>query len=201
MTVNNKIIIGLTGTIASGKTTVSEFYRTLGAGIVDADIVSREVLLLDKVALKALQSEFPNCFGKNELLRAKLKAEVFNNCEKLNCLNAIMFPAIKRLCEKQIDECSAGIVLLVAPLLFESGFDKMADKIICVTCDSDTRIRRLTKRDSIDEALANKIIASQMGEEEKLEKSDFIISTEADSEVWKSYAKKVYDEIAVNLTK
>ncbi len=197
MIANDKLVVGLTGTIASGKTAVAEFYRSHGFDIVDADIVSREVLHTDKVALKALQSEFPDCFEKDELLRAKLKAKVFNDSEKLQTLNSIMFPAIERRCRQLIDECEGYYVMLVAPLLFESGFDKMVDKTICVVCSYETLIERLMRRDNIDKELAEKIIKSQMDQKVKAEKSDYLVLNDGSKRDMEIYACRVLRQISV----
>lgn len=195
MIANNKKVIGLTGTIASGKSTVADFYASLGIDIVDADVLSRYVLVDDMPTLTALKQHFPFAFDSSGLNRSLLKEKIFSNDDMLKTLNSIMFPAIKRLTIQEINKCKADKVLLVAPLLYESGFETMTHKVICVTCSYEETIRRVTARDGITKELADKIINAQMSDKEKLERADCHIDTSHGFDAWRQEAENIFNKL------
>lgn len=171
------MIIGLTGGIASGKTTVSKILKTKGFLIYDADEIAREISKEEEV-----KKELISYFGEQILDKAsnidrkKLKDIVFKDKEKLEELNRIIHPRVyvffKSIREK--NDYKKTIVFDV-PLLFESGIDKLCDKILLVLADRELKIKRIIKRDGISKELAEKIIGSQMSDDEKIKKADIII--------------------------
>ncbi|MDO4690858.1 MAG: dephospho-CoA kinase [Fusobacterium sp.] len=171
------MIIGLTGGIASGKTTVSKILKTKGFLIYDADEIAREISKEEEV-----KKELISYFGEQILDKAsnidrkKLKDIVFKDKEKLEELNRIIHPRVyvffKSIREK--NDYKKTIVFDV-PLLFESGIDKLCDKILLVLANRELKIKRIIKRDGISKELAEKIIGSQMSDDEKIKKADIII--------------------------
>lgn len=174
------MIIGLTGGIASGKSTVSKMLNEVGIPVVDADITAREVVEKGEPAL----GEIIELFGteilntEGSLDRKKLGAIVFNDEKKRLTLNDIVHPAIrKRMLEKveQLKQQGYETIVMDIPLLFESKLTYMVEKIIVVYVDLDLQKERLQKRDqfSEDEALAR--ISAQMSLREKIELADEVI--------------------------
>lgn len=165
-------IIGLTGGIASGKTTVARMLAELGAVIVDADQISREAVMPGSAALTALVEEFgPDILLPDGALdRARVARTVFRDPEARKRLEAILHPAIRQLAHKRLTELrEAGteVVLYVAPLLIEAGAVSIVDEIWVVHVEQATQISRLMARDGITEQEALQRIAAQMPMEEK----------------------------------
>lgn len=191
------MIIGLTGGIASGKSTVSKILKELGAIIVDADIKAKEISEREDVIIEA-----KNIFGNDiidnngKIDRAKLKEIVFSNKEKLKELNNLIHPKVVNEFKKIKESSNKNdIIIFDVPLLFETGMDKMCEKIILVFVDKDTQIKRMIERDNIDKKLAEKIINSQMSLEEKLKKSQIHIENNGTLEDLKKKAENIYREL------
>lgn len=175
-------LIGLTGTIASGKTTVSEYLIQKGYKIIDADKISHKVTNIGNRGYKAILKLFPQVIdAENNIDRKKLSGIVFSDKNQLQLLNETLHPIILDEIDNKIKESqSYHIVFLDAPLLFETGLDKKCDLVLLIAVDEQIQIQRLTKRDGIDIFTARKIIASQMGIEKRIEKSDVVIYNNED---------------------
>lgn len=189
-----KIVIGLTGGIASGKSVVSAYLEKKPfVTVIDADVISREVFSYPSTAQK-IAAAFPECVSDGVPDR-KLLRSVFSDENKTKTLNGIMHPAIIETCEKRIEEASSRIVVLVVPLLFETGMDKLCDLTIAVVCDRKVRIKRLTERDNIDEAMADNMINRQMSDVERIEKADYVLTNDGKREDLEAKADKILTEI------
>lgn len=168
------MIIGLTGSIASGKSLVSNYLKQKNYQIIDCDEISHYVLTIPSVIL-LLEKEFGKQIIIDGVVNRKLLAEiVFNDVEKKSQLELIVFPEILEEIKKQIKE-KKGIVFLDAPLLFEYNLEYLTEKIIVVKSDKEVQIQRLIKRDNINEEYALKKIQSQLPIEEKEKYANFII--------------------------
>ncbi len=175
-------VIGLTGGIASGKSTVSSILKSLGAVIIDADVVSREIMIKGTETYNILVS----VFGKEilrkdgEIDRRKLGNLVFADEEKLNKLNEITHPEIikriKDIIEEERKKGKEKAIVLDAALLIEMKLFNMVDEVWLVVVDKKTQIRRLMKRDNLSYKDALNRIKSQMSIEDKMKYADFIIN-------------------------
>lgn len=188
-------IIGLTGGIACGKSAVSAILSERGAFTVDADIVSREVVKPHTEGFNSLKRQFPSAIVDGKLDRRALKNIVFNDEKQLQKLNEIMFPLIRRETQKQLEECGKDVAVLVAPLLFESGFDDMANVVVTVSADANTRIARLIERDNITTEMAINILSTQMTDAEREARSDVVIRNDASMKDLRDRVSVVYNEI------
>ena len=172
-----KKVIGLTGSIASGKSTVSNKLSELGYPIIDCDKINHEILKPNNVGYIAVIEEF----GKdilsidNQIDRTKLGKMVFNNPKIKERLNQILHPLIKERVKGEINKYDDGIIILDCPLLFETDFHELCDLKIVVYVNMDTQIHRLMKRDGITFPEALKKIYAQMPLEDKLSLADFVI--------------------------
>lgn len=173
-------IIGLTGGIGSGKTTVSEYLKTKGLPVIDADKVAREIVEPGMRATRAIESEFGfdviNSDGT--LNRKKLGNLVFSDAEKLSLLNEIMHKEINAIIKNRILELenkNEKVVFIDAPLLFETGLDSLTQETWVIDTPEDLRIQRIMSRDliGIDEIKAR--ISSQMDQKAKNAKATIII--------------------------
>lgn len=188
------MIIGLTGGIASGKSTVSNILKSFGIKTADADVTAKEISEREDVI-----QEMTEIFGKEilgeegKLDRTKLKEMVFSDKNKLSALNKLIHPKVKEEFKKIKENAAKNdIIIFDIPLLFESGMDKMCDKIILVFVDRETQIKRMFERDGISEELAVKIIDAQMSLEEKMKKSDIHINNNGTLEELEKKVKDIY---------
>lgn len=171
------MIVGLTGGIASGKSTVSNILKSFGIYIADADKIAKDLGNSEDV-IKEIQEKISQDIldDKNNIDRVKLKNIVFSDKSKLEVLNSIFHPKIKDELKKiKLNSSKNDIIIFDVPLLFETDIYKMCDKNILVYVDEEIQIERLILRDKITRELAKKIIDSQMSLEEKKLKSDILI--------------------------
>lgn len=169
------MIIGITGSIASGKSLVTEYLKNKGYNIIDCDIISHQVLEFDEV-FKQLVKYFGNeIISNNKIDRKILGNIVFNNIEKKHLLESIVFPYIKSEIIKQLNMYN-NIVFLDAPLLIEYNLHPITDEIILVKTDKDIQINRLMERDNISYEYALKKINSQLSIEEKEKYATYVIN-------------------------
>ena len=192
--------IGLTGGIAAGKSMVSGLLAELGAWILDADAISREVVEPGTEGLKAVAAEF----GEKVLLpdgtldRRALGAEVFGDPQKLERLNGILHPIIKaemlRRAAEIEEQHPEDIVIFDVPLLIESGWQDVADEVWLVSAPVEQRIRRIAMRDGLDEKQAMERISAQMTDEQKAKYADVIINNGGSIQELKERVTKLYAE-------
>lgn len=173
-------IIGLSGQSGAGKTTALEVLHSRGAYVIDCDKVSREVMEKDTPCARELISVFGEGIASEdgELNRRKLSEIVFSDKEKLAMLTKITHRYIKERIFSLLDKAREGgeaFAVIDAPLLFESGLDKICDVNLAVTAPRDKRLERIIKRDNITRELAEKRIAAQLSESELVRLSDVVI--------------------------
>ena len=179
------IVIGLTGQSGAGKTLVSKVFEESGFGVINCDMAAREVTEAGSECNRELAKIFPECFDDDLVLdRRALGRIVFGDREKLDILNDVIFRYINTLLDKKISEYSrnSGYVVLDAPTLFEAGADRKCDVIVSVTADEETRLRRITSRDGLDEESVRKRFASQHDQEFFERSSSYVIRNDDDSE-------------------
>ena len=175
----NKMIIGITGSIGTGKSTVSNYLISKGYSVVDADKISKGAYNIGSNGYKAILEVFGvEILNSNgEVDRKKIKKIVFDNSNMLQRLNMAIHPIIINEIEKEIEMLleSQSVVFLDAPLLIETELHKKVDKIIVVACDKNEQISRIIKRDKITADMAISIINSQMSIDEKLKFADYVV--------------------------
>lgn len=175
------IVIGLTGGIASGKSTVAAMLRDFQIPIIDADIIAREVVEPGQEAYKGIVDAFGQEIlqGNGEIDRQKLGSIIFHNEEKRLLLNHIVHPAIRmemnRQKEMYIEQGERAVVLDI-PLLFESKLTSLVHKVLLVYVDEDVQLYRLMQRNHLTEEEARARIASQMPLREKITLADAVIN-------------------------
>ncbi|MAR74184.1 MULTISPECIES: dephospho-CoA kinase [unclassified Halomonas] len=179
------MIIGLTGGIASGKSTVARLFGDLGARWVDADDIAREVVAPGEPALKAIVDRYGDAILTREgrLDRAALRALVFADEKERRWLEATTHPRVRERLVTRLSllrQQDAPYVLLVSPLLFESGQVDMVQRTLVVDVPEALQIERTTQRDDVDLAQAKAIVASQMGRDERLSLADDVIANDGD---------------------
>lgn len=171
-------VVGITGGIGSGKTTVSSLFADLGVTIIDADIASRTIVEPGQPALTEIQQ----CFGSEiinqdgSLNRAALRDIVFADPAQREKLEAITHPAIRRHMLAELNQCNDPYAILVLPLLIDTGqWEMMIDRVLVVDIDEHTQLERVMQRDGLSEQQVNQIFDAQISREERLSAADDII--------------------------
>lgn len=170
------LIIGLTGGIGSGKSTVSDFFAAVGIEIIDADLVARQVVEKGQPALQKIEQHFGNkVLQDGALNRAFLRQLIFKNEQEKLWLNNLLHPLIREKMVAQLTQAKGDYVLLEAPLLFENNLDKLTDYTVVVDAEPALQVKRACARDGADEEVIHAIINSQIDRQTRLQKADFII--------------------------
>ncbi len=176
-----KLVIGLTGGIASGKTAVANRLAELGAEIVDTDQISREVVEPGQPALQKIAEHFGSDIldASGALNRSRLREKVFQDPEQRKWLEQLLHPLIRQTALDRVEQSAARIVVLVVPLLFESGQYRQTDLNLVVDVPVELQKSRVLKRDSVDALQVEQILAAQMERSERLAKADLVITNES----------------------
>ena len=177
------MIIGITGGIASGKTIVSDYVKKLGYPVVDADLLSREIMAPGSPVLEQVRHIFGETViaGDGALNRKALAEKIFHDEQARQTLDGLTHPAIRALAEERFSQLEGeSTVFFVVPLLFESGMDDLCDEIWLVHAEESLRRSRLSARDGIDETYAQSKIDSQMRDEERLNKGARVLFNDGD---------------------
>lgn len=176
---DNSIILGLTGMSGAGKTTACKAFRDIGFSVVDCDFVARQIVEVGKPALKELSERFDDVIlPDGSLNRRKIADMIFSNKDKLKLFNDTVYPYILyKVISDVSDYISEGkrLILIDAPTLFESGADKICDKIISVVSDKEKCIERIKERDNLTYEQATNRLSVQHDKDFYIEKSDYCI--------------------------
>lgn len=193
-------LVGLTGGIATGKSTVARLFAARGACVVDADLAAREVVVPDAPAWREIVAEF----GESVLLpdrtldRAKLGGLVFADAERRARLEAITHPRIFEAMARRIAECEAtgaALCLVDVPLLFEKGARALYQKVVVVYARPEVQLRRLLERDRCAEDAARARLAAQMPIDEKRALADHVIDNSGDLEATREQVARVWEAL------
>jgi len=196
------LIVGLTGGIVGGKSTVASMFKYLGAKIIDADKLGHSVILPNKPAWKKIVKIFGKDIIQNDMTidREKLGKIVFANQSLLKKLNEITHPEITKMIKKEIDSAKnkkhnqEKILIIDAALIYEAKIDRFMDKIIVVYIDKDEQIKRLIKRNNLSKDEALQRVRSQISMEEKAKIADYVIDNSNSLDKTKKQVEKIWRE-------
>jgi len=195
---NKQRRIGLTGGIASGKSTITNYIKeNKNIPILDADTLSRELIQPNTIGYKKILNYFGNQIidkknSEQAINRKLLKNIIFKNKQDRQWIEKLLHPLIKKeIIEKSIHYKNNEIILLVIPLLFEAKFDDICTEIWLVKCPRETQIKRLIKREKISEEEAFKIVDLQLNFDEKTKFADVILDNSDDQKKWINKIKEL----------
>jgi dephospho-CoA kinase len=173
----NRLVIGLTGSFGTGKTTVAEMLKAYGARIIDADAIGHCLLKPGTRPYRAIVRRFGSgvLAADKTVDRHRLSALVFGSRARLAALNAIMHPEIIRIVKKKIAQVRKGVVVLDAPLLFEAGGERMVNRLVVVAASQQRQIQRVQAQRRMRAAAVIKRIRSQIPLRDKVRMADFVI--------------------------
>ena len=195
------LIIGLTGNIASGKSIVSQYLKELGAEIIDADIIAREIVEPGTPALAEIREEFGQQVLNQDgtLNRKYLGSIVFADVQALKKLNQITHPRIREVIDSKIKKYTINqsperLLVIDAALLIEFGIHRMVDMVWVVQVKPDLQLQRVMQRDKLSEVQARHRIDSQMPQSEKIKYADKVIYNNSTVEELRSAVKRLWEE-------
>lgn len=191
------MILGVTGGIASGKSSVVEVFAELGARVVSADQLARDVVAPGSLALQQLATRFGSVIiqADGQLDRKRLGDIVFADEAARQDLNAIMHPAIATLSRRRLQEAVAGgapLVVYEAPLLFEVHAEDRVDAVLVVTIDETRQLERLMRRDGLTDEQARARVAAQMPQAEKVARADYLLDNSGPWEETRHHAVDLF---------
>lgn len=176
------LVIGLTGGIGSGKSTVAELFSAHGVEVVDTDVLSREAVAVGSKALTAIADHFgPHVIAEDgSLQRRALRAIVFADAAERTWLEQLLHPVIAELLQQRIAHCQSSYCLLVSPLLLETSQRDLVDRVLVVDVPEEIQLQRTLQRDQGDEVTIRAIIAAQIDRQQRLAAADDIIDNTRD---------------------
>ncbi len=197
------MIVGLTGGIVGGKSTVASMFRDLGAKIIDADRLGHSVILPHRPTWKKIVNLFGKDILRNDLTidREKLGKTVFANQTLLKKLNEITHPEIIKMIKKEIDlvknttHNQGKILIIDAALIYEAKIDRLMDKIIVVYINEDEQVKRLAKRNNLSKEEALQRIKSQIPMKEKVKLADYVIDNSSSLNKTKKQVEKIWQSL------
>ncbi len=177
-------IIGITGGIGSGKSTIAKVFISMGFPVYNSDTRAKELINSNIDVIDSIKQEFgDDIYSSEGLDRKKMASIVFSDSDKLQKLNSIIHPAVGLDFDKWANSQNTSFVLKEAAILFETGISKSLDKTILVTCPKEERINRVMKRDSATKEAIEARMNSQWSEEKKKELADYIIDNSGEEMV------------------
>lgn len=175
------LVIGLTGGIGSGKSTVAEMFESLGVPIIDMDRIARQIVEPGQPALTQIKQAFGEKIvaANGQLNRQQLSRIIFNSAEKRHQLEVILHPLIRQETVRQLAELKSPYCIVVIPLLLESEQRSLVDRVLVVDVPESLQITRTMQRDGISAAQVRKILAAQVGRDSRLNAADDVIDNSA----------------------
>jgi len=182
---NNSLKIGLTGGIASGKSIVANLFSNLGVSVIDADKISHHLTTKNKPVFEEILEHFgEDILGNDgELDRKKLRAIIFNNKTLKKDLEHIIHPKISEAINKEVQESYDPYVIIMVPLLIETGYNKFVNRILVVDCALETQIERLINRDQETHESAKKIIGHQIEQKNRIKMAHDVIDNDLNTTI------------------
>jgi dephospho-CoA kinase len=186
--------VGLTGGIASGKTTVTDLFASMGATIVDTDLLAREVVQPGTPLLAEIAAHFgPGVLAADgNLDRRQLRERVFADASERRWLEERTHPAIRALTDQRCAEATGPYCIVAIPLLVETRGAGRFDRVLVVDCDPETQVHRLMARDGIDRDAALRMLAAQVSREDRLAAADDVITNDGDLSLLRGQVEKLH---------
>lgn len=190
------LVIGLTGGIGSGKTTVANLFAEFNVPIIDSDVIANELTSPGAPLLQEIALHFgPKILDKNrELIRDELKRLVFKNIHERKWLEELMHPLICNEIMRRVASIRAPYCIIIIPLLIEAQVDKLINRILVVDAPEESQIQRTMSRDNCTEGLVKKIMMTQVSRQRRLDVADDIIVNDGNQESLKRQVQHLHEK-------
>ncbi|HIF9313800.1 TPA: dephospho-CoA kinase [Photobacterium damselae] len=187
-------VVGLTGGIGSGKTTVANLFARYGVDLIDADIIARDVVAPNSAGLAAIIDKFGAdiTLENGELDRAQLRQLIFSKPELKEWLNQLLHPMIRQQMLAQIQASTSPYCLLIVPLMVENNLQALTQRLLVVDVDEQVQIQRTQQRDKVPLEQVKKILASQASRSERLAVADDVITNNDDEQALYPQVEKLH---------
>jgi dephospho-CoA kinase len=200
------LVVGLTGGIASGKSVVTAMFVALGAGLVDTDVVAREVVAPGEPGLTAVREAFGRriLLPSGELDRTALRSLVFADAAKRHRLESLLHPMIRARTLQKLTEIAAPYAIVAVPLLVETDFGRLVDRVLVVDCPEHLQLERLMKRDALPRADALAMLKAQADRATRLKAAHDVIDNSGTREATRTQVEQLnrrYLELAANASR
>jgi len=195
-------VVGLTGGIGSGKSAAADMFASLGARIVDADVIAREVVAPNSEALAAITEKFGTAvlMPNGHLNREKLRSIIFDNPSLRDWLNHLIHPQVRLRMQEGVSEACDTYVLLVVPLLIENGLTGQCHRVVVVDCDEQQQLMRAQQRDKSSRETIKNIMSAQLSRHDRLACADDVIDNSADLDHLQRQVLRLHQQYLVNAT-
>ena len=192
----SQLVVGLSGGIGSGKTTVSNLFAELGVDIIDADVIARQVVEPGTPALGEIVNKLGPRILSNDagLQRSKLRELIFQQPDLKNWLNKLLHPVIRQQMQQEIEEASSAYCIISVPLLFENKLHTIVDRVLMVDVSEQRQMARTIGRDGVDELQVKAIMASQASRTERLSIADDVIDNNGDQVALVKQVRRLHSE-------
>ena len=190
------LLVGLTGGVASGKSTVSQQFERLGVPVIDADVIAREVVQPGRPALEAIRDAFGAdvIAADGSLDRATMRRRVFSVASERRRLEGILHPLIRQRMFDQATQCDYPYCILAIPLLVEAGMADQVDRVLVVDVDEQTQVARLTRRDDISDDQARQMLRAQASREDRLAVADDVIDNSGPLSALETRVRQLHED-------
>ncbi len=187
--------MGLTGGIASGKSTVAEMFAALGVVVIDTDVIARNVVMPGEQGLEAIRERFGDSVLQDDgtLDRRRMRELIFADEASRRDLEAILHPLIRDETLREAKAATGPYLLIVVPLLTQSSLKDHVDRILVVDCSEETQLERLTRRDAETRAQAKRMLAAQASRDERLAIADDIVHNDGDIDSTRTQVSALHD--------
>lgn len=191
------IIVGLTGSIGSGKTTVAKIVSDMGIALHDADEVVHHLLKVDQELLSKIAEKFPGVVDDTgQINRSKLGDQVFSDEKKLSELESLVYPRYDREVTKFLNEnADKDIVFLDIPLLYEKGYNILCHEVVVLSCAEDIRKIRVLERADVTQQRLEEIDGLQMNTKDKAQRGDYVLATDTEIDITAKNIAAIIDNI------
>jgi len=198
-------IVGITGGIGSGKSEAAKAFMSLSVPVIDLDEIARQITQKNYPGYVQIKKHFGSKYlDKNkEIIRKKLKIDIFNDSEKKDKIESILHPIILKECKKKINQYkSEEYIVIVVALLFETGsYLKFIDESVLIDCDEEIQFKRVSSRDKVDKNLIKSIIKSQLPRNQKIKKADTIIHNNLSKSHLKKEIYRYHNDLKLKINK
>jgi len=188
-------VIGLTGNIGCGKTTVAHMFEDLGVEVIEADRIGHQLLEKEKIKKRVVSISTESILnGKGNISRKKLRNLIFKDKKKLELLNSILHPLMVKEIKKKIRMSRSNLIIVDAAVLLEAGWNSLVDKILVVTTSYHTQLKRIKDQSDFSPVEIKGIMEAQLPQSEKIKRADFVIENEGSIDKTRQQVRKLWEK-------
>lgn len=191
----SKAIVGLTGSIGMGKSTVARMFLKCGATLIDADQIVRELLSDNQKTISFFLKNYPTVFHAGRISRKRVAAILFSSQKNRRNIESFLHPFVKKEMKERIKTAKKKVVVLEVPLLFETGFDRLCDYTVCASAGTAQQKKRVMKRNRMSLDQYRAVLKRQYSDQTKRRRANAVIDTSVSQKETRKVVNELYKEI------